>query len=50
MFARRILALAAVLFAVSTAGGTAAANAATVAAPASHTVSTVSCGHGLWCR
>ncbi|HEX2824382.1 MAG TPA: hypothetical protein VHO07_30095 [Streptosporangiaceae bacterium] len=50
MFARRILALVAVLFAVSTVGGTAAANAATVAAPTSQTVGTVSCGHGMWCR
>jgi hypothetical protein len=50
MSARRILALSAVLFAVSTIGGTAAANAATVAASASQTVSTVSCGHGMWCR
>ena len=56
MFTRRILALAAVLFATLTIGGTSAASAATVATPAYH--QTVSAAHTqsparvchLWCR
>jgi hypothetical protein len=58
MFTRRILALAAVLFAALTIGGSSIASAATVAPSAYHQTvgaartqsSAISCGHGLWCR